>query len=195
MPFNRPTRPAADTRKLIWTLDGITNCEEAVQFVMLFENTFPVFHPYMQQIYFRYRFVVQEENKQLIVEPDWDLHERLAYVSENAFTDRRIHILPGDVIGREGIYTRAPKTKKRRASRSVTSKLGTTIKALHYESRLQGEQVIPVFSRQAIREYHDGMPNMELSFYDLRCNDRLSPFVRETILNTVFDRILALEIG
>ena len=198
MPYNHPPldHPSAlfEKKQLVWTLDGISNREEAIQFLMLFENTFPVYHPYMEQIYFRYTFVIADDSNQIIIEPDYQIHERLTHIAEDAFSARKMHILPGDVVGKQGIYMRSPRKSKRRISREVTSKLGTAIKALYFESWMKGEQVIPLFSRQAIREYDEGMPNMELLFYNLKLNDRLSPFLRESILATVFDRILALEI-
>lgn len=182
-------------RKLIWTLDGITNRVEAVHFLMMFEDTFPVYHPYMEQIYFRYRFVIPPDSNQVIVEPDYELHERLVLTSEEGFEQHQMHILPGDIVGKTGLQVRYPRSKKSRNSRTMTTQLATAIKAFYFDYWMQGEQVIPVFSRQAIREYSEGMPNMELSFYDLGKNPDLSPFLRDAILNSVFERILALDCG
>lgn len=190
--FDLPTDDQP-TRELVWTLEGITNRVEAIQFLMLFEDTFPVYHPYMEQVYFRYRFVLPPGSNQVIVEPSFQLHERLCRVPESDLGSRRLHILPGDVVGKSGLYLRAPRPSRGRHSRALLNKLETAIKALHFDATIKGEQVIPVFCRQAIREYDQGMPNMALSLYDLRRNDALSPFVRDAIVSAVFERILALK--
>lgn len=180
-------------KDLVWTLEGISNRVEAIQFLMLFEDTFPVYHPYMEQIYFRYSFVIPPRSNQVIVEPSFQLHERLCKVSEDDFGPRRMHIIPGDVVGKSGLYMRSLRQGRGRYTRTQINKLGTAIKALHFEATLKGELVIPVFSKQAIREYDEGMPNMELSLYDLQSNKNLSPFVRDAIVSAVFERIVALN--
>ena len=149
-----------NTRKLIWTLDGITDRVEAIHFLMLFEDTFPVYHPYMEQIYFRYRFVIPPDSTQVIIEPDYELHERLVLESEEGFEPHKMHILPGDIVGKSGLQVRYPRTKTKRTSRAMTTRLSTAVKALYFDYWMHGAQTIPIFSRQAIREYDQGMPNM-----------------------------------
>lgn len=193
MQFPELTASLQSTKPLVWTLEGITNREEAIQFLMLFENTFPVYHQYMEQIYFRYRFVISEDRKQIIIEPDYELHERLCRVSELGFEKQIMNILPGDVVGKSGLYMKYPRSGKRKSLRSATARMETVIKALYFDYWMKGRQTIPVFSKQGIREYGEGMPNIELSFYNLETNLTLSPFVRDAILSTVFERILALK--
>ena len=192
---HQPTLPLEKAKNLIWTLEGITNRVEAIQFIMLFEDTFPVYHHYMEQIYFRYGFVIPPRSNQIVIEPSYQLHERLCRVSEEAFDGRSLHILPGDVIGKSGLYMKYPRVGKPRFSRSITAKLGTAVQTLHDEFQMKGEQIIPVFSKQTIREYDNRMPNMELSLYDLKRNPDLSPFMRDAIFSSVFERILALDFG
>jgi hypothetical protein len=182
-------------KNLVWTLEGITNQDEAMQFLMLFEDTFPVYHRYMEQIYFRYSFLIPRGSNKVTIEPSYQLHERLNRVSEDALEDRHMYILPGDVIGKSGLYMKYPRMRRAELSDSMTAKLSQAIKVLYYEFKVQGEQIIPVFSKQTIREYEEGMPNMELSLYNLKLNPRLSPFLRDDIFNSIFERILSLDFG
>ncbi len=186
--------PQPEKKNLVWSLEGITNQDEAMQFLMLFEDTFPVYHRYMEQIYLRYRFTIpQGGNNKVIVEPSYQLHERLNRIPEEAIEDRHMYILPGDVIGKSGLYMKYPRVRRPELSDSCTAELDKAIKVLYYESKLHGEQVIPVFSKQTIREYDEGMPNMELSLYNLKSDPHLSPFNRDDIFSSVFERILSLK--
>lgn len=184
----------SDTKKsLVWTLEGITNQDEAMQFLLLFEDTFPVYHRYMEQIYLRYSFLLPKGANQVIIEPSYQLHQRLNRIPEDAIEDRHMYILPGDVVGKRGLYMKYPRQRRTELSDSVTSELGKALKILYYEFKLKGEQVIPVFSKQTIREYDDGMPNMDLSLFNLKKDPNLSPFARDDIFSSVFERILGLE--
>ena len=54
--------------------------------------------------------------------------------------------------------------------------------------------IIPVFSKQTIREYQQaGVPNMELSLYNLENDPHLSPFSRDDVFQTIFERLLNLK--
>lgn len=190
------TTANTETKKsLVWTLEGITNQDEAMQFLLLFEDTFPVYHRYMEQIYLRYSFLLPKGANKVIIEPSYQLHQRLNRIPEQAIEDRHMYILPGDVVGKRGLYMKYPRIRKTELSDSVTAELGKALKILYYEFKLKGDMVIPVFSKQTIREYDNGMPNMDLSLYNTKNDPNLSPFAREDIFNTVFDRILSLDFG
>ena len=65
----------------------------------------------------------------------------------------------------------------------------TVCKTQHARANLYGEH-----RKQTIREYQQaGVPNMELSLYNLENDPHLSPFSRDDVFQTIFERLLNLK--
>ena len=179
---------------LVWSFEGLSDHEAAMQFLMLFEDTFPVYHRYMEQLYLRYSFVRPPGGSQIIIEPSFQLHERINRVTEDALEDQQIYILPGQIVNKTGLFMRFPRFRRTDLSDEITANLTASIKVLYHEAKLRKQRVIPVFSKQTIREYQQaGVPNMELSLYNLDNDPHLSPFNREDVFNTIYARLFSLN--
>ena len=187
--------PSNDRKaNLVWSLEGLSDHEAAMRFLMLFEDTFPVYHRYMEQLYLRYSFTRPPGAAQIIIEPSYQLHERINRVTEDALEDKQIFILPGEAVGKTGLVMRYPRVRRADLSETITADLGASIKVLYYEFKLRKQHIIPVFSKQTIREYQQaGVPNMELSLYNLENDPHLSPFSRDDVFQTIFERLLNLK--
>lgn len=165
-----------------------------MQFLLLFQDTFPVYHRYMEQIYLRYTFTRPPGAEQVIIEPSYQLHERVNRVTEDALEDQHIYILPGEVVNEPGLYMRYPRMRGGDLSEVVTASLAASIKVLYLEFQLRKQPLIPVFSKQTIRDYQEaGLPNMELDLYNLEKDPHLSPFNRDDIFHSIYKRLLGLE--
>ena len=179
---------------LVWSLEGVSDQERSMQFLMMFQDTFPVYHRYMEQIYLRYSFTRPPGASQVIIEPSYQLHESVNRVTEDALEDQHIYILPGEVVDKPGLFLRYPRMRGSGLSETVTADLSASIKVLYLEFRLRKEPLIPVFSKQSIRDYQQaGVPNMELDLYNLEKDPHLSPFNRSDIFEAIYSRLLSLS--
>jgi hypothetical protein len=191
------SQPASDPdnkANLVWSLEGVSDRERSMQFLMMFQDTFPVYHRYMEQIYLRYSFTRPPGADQIIIEPSFQLHERVNRVTEDALEDQHIYILPGEVVDQPGLFMRYPRMRGGDLSETVTSGLAASIKVLYLEFQLRKQHLIPVFSKQTIRDYQQaGVPNMELDLYNLEKDTHLSPFNRGDIFHAIYKRLLELK--
>jgi hypothetical protein len=181
-------------KSLVWSLEGVSDHERSMQFLLMFQDTFPVYHRYMEQIYLRYSFTRPPGASQVIIEPSFQLHERINRVTEDALEEQHIYILPGEVVDKPGLFMRYPRMRRGDLSETVTANLATAIKVLYLEFQLRKERLIPVFSKQTIRDYQQaGLPNMELALYNLDKDPHLSPFNRDDIFHAIYQRLLDLK--
>ena len=194
--MNQPDTPENKKANLVWSLEGLSDHEAAMQFLMRFQDTFPVYHRYMEQLYLRYNFIRPPGGQQVIIEPSYQLHERINRVTEEALDEQQIHILPGSIVGKSGLCLRYPRQRRSTNAEVVTADLAKSIRVLYLEFKLHKQFLIPVFSKQTIREYQQaGVPNMELDLYDLEKDPHLSPFNRSDVFHTIFERLLSLDWG
>ena len=95
---------------LDWDLDAITNRQEAIDFLLHFENRLCVYSGYVEKLYSRYSFVVPEqEHGSITILPDemaW--HDTFHDIPADAVLPTGIHILPGEVLGASGLYLKIP---------------------------------------------------------------------------------------
>lgn len=180
---------------LVWSLEGVSDRERSMQFLLMFQDTFPVYHRYMEQLYLRYTFTRPPGADQVIIEPSYQLHERINRVTEDALEEQHIYILPGEVVDEPGLYMRYPRMRGGgELSETVTASLAASIKVLYLEFRLRKQRLIPVFSKQTIRDYQEaGLPNMELALYNLDKDPHLSPFNRDDVFHSIYKRLLDLQ--
>ena len=181
-------------KNLVWSLEGVSDRERSMQFLLMFQDTFPVYHRYMEQLYLRYSFTRPPGADQIIIEPSYQLHERINRVTEDALEEQHIYILPGEVVNQPGLYMRYPRMRGGDLSETVTAGLAASIKVLYLEFRVRKQPLIPVFSKQTIRDYQEaGLPNMELALYNLEKDPHLSPFNRDDIFHSIYNRLLDLK--
>lgn len=180
-------------KRSVWELEGITNRSQAIAFLKLFENTFPVYQPFTEEIYLSYKFLIpKNEGNKIIVEPDFLLRERLARVPNKAIKPVRIFIFPGDILDAKGLYIKFPGRGLFGGSRDEPLKRGLQI--LDFEYKRDNKQFLPVFPKNSIREYEDGMPHLALALYDMDEDENLSVFAKSEIARAVREKYSQVQL-
>lgn len=161
---------------LDWDLDAITNRQEAIDFLLRFENRLCVYSGYVEKLYSRYSFVVpEEEHGSITILPDelaW--HDTFHEIPADAVLPTGIHVLPGEVLGSTGLYLKIPGEHRLSPSHELPFHVGLKLLIQRYQAR--GEQFLPVLVKGDLREYEARMPSLHLHRIDparLRRNSRL----------------------
>ncbi|MFZ6045314.1 hypothetical protein ACFW0H_04220 [Pseudomonas sp. CR3202] len=177
---------------LDWGLDAVTSRQEAVDFLLHFENRLCVYSAYVEKLYSRYSFVVpEEEHGSITILPDeraW--HDIFHEIPADAVLPTGAHILPGEVLGATGLYMKVPGEHRLSSSRELPFHAG--LRLLIQRFRARGEQFLPVLAKGDLREYESRMPSLHLHRIDLRRLGRKSRLEVENIKGAIAEHLIGL---
>lgn len=177
---------------LDWELDAITNRQEAIDFLLRFENRLCVYSAYVEKLYSRYSFVVPEEaHGSITILPDelaW--HDTFHEIPADAVLPTGIHILPGEVLGASGLYLKIPGEHRLSPSHELPFQDGLKLLIQRYQSR--GEQFLPVLAKGDLREYEARMPSLHLHRIDPQRLGRNSRLEVANIRGAIADHLIGL---
>lgn len=177
---------------LDWDLDAITNRQEAIDFLLRFENRLCVYSGYVEKLYSRYSFVVpEEEHGSITILPDelaW--HDTFHEIPADAVLPTGIHILPGEVLGATGLYLKIPGTHRLSPSYELPFQDGLKLLIQRYQAR--GEQFLPVLAKGDLREYEARMPSLHLHRIDPSRLVRRSRLDVANIKGAIADHLVGL---
>src|SRR5690606_23015758 len=90
---------------LVWDLQKIHQHQRALSFVKQFENRFCVFSSTVRQLYTNYSiFFPEEANRQLVILPDpYAFHDTFSHLNPDAVHSTGLHVIPGNLIGKQGL--------------------------------------------------------------------------------------------
>jgi hypothetical protein len=174
---------------LIWNLDGISNQDEAFQFLKLFENRLFVYSFMVEKIYTSYSFILpQKENHQIAVLPDHKLyHDIFHNISNDAVQNTNIAIFPGDVVGQKNIVIKLPK-QQYTTTKILPLKEGIAFIYALYKK--QGKTFLPVISNGDLKEYKNRMPCLYLhNINTIELKKHIAPYQIKSIENSVYDSL------
>jgi hypothetical protein len=177
---------------LDWDLDAITNRQEAIDFLLHFENRLCVYSGYVEKLYSRYSFVVpEEEHGSITILPD-DLawHDTFHDVPADAVLPTGIHILPGEVLGASGLYLKIPGEHRLSPSHELPFQDGLKMLIQRYQNR--GQQFLPVLAKGDLREYEARMPSLHLHRIDTSRLGRNSRLEISNIKGAIADHLIGL---
>ncbi|SDP09342.1 hypothetical protein [Pseudomonas jinjuensis] len=147
---------------LDWDLDAIVDRSEAIAFLRRFESRLCIYSPYVETLYSRYSFVIPEQpGGGITILPDeqaWfgTFHD----IPADAVEPTGIHLLPGETMGRNGLYMKIPGTHRLAASTEKPFQDG--LKLLINRYRMRGEHFLPVLVKGDLREYEARLPSLHL---------------------------------
>lgn len=124
---------------MVWDLDAITDRQQAIDFLLRFENRLCVYSSYVEKLYSNCRFVVQEE----------------AHCS--------IHILHGETMGHTGLYLKSPASTAWPPPARCPSR-GLRLLIQHYQAK--HDHFLPVLAKGDLREHEARMPSQHLQRVD-----------------------------
>lgn len=176
---------------LIWELDKLKQQQLAISFIQQLENRFCVFSPAIRQLYTNYSiFFPKSENLQMVILPDpYAFHDTFSYVSSDAATPTGLHIIPGNLISKRGLYLVI--SRKDKNVRSVPIPFQEGLKQILNRSDSE-DPFLPVLMKGDLRELNNAMPSLHLHRLRLSKLESLSELERKSIRTIVTDKLMAL---
>ncbi len=183
----------AENDDLNWDLGAISNRQEAIAFLLTFENKLCVYSAYVSKLYSTYNIVVPKnsDSGSITVLPDpHAFHDTFSNIPQDAVEATGIYLYPGEAVGESGLYIKIP-SKGFGSSKELPFAEG--FGALIQEYRSTGECFLPVLQNGDLREYENAMPSLHLHRI---CLDKLEGLVSDLTLNSikniVADNLIAL---
>ena len=183
----------AENDDLNWDLGAISNRQEAIAFLLTFENKLCVYSAYVSKLYSSYNIVVPKNSDSgcITVLPDpHAFHDTFSNIPQDAVEATGIYLYPGEAIGESGLYIKIP-SKGFGSSKELPFAEG--FRVLIQEYRSAGDCFLPVLQNGDLREYENAMPSLHLHRV---CLDKLKGLVSDLTLNSikniVADNLIAL---
>jgi len=176
---------------LVWDLQKIHQHQRALSFVKQFENRFCVFSSTVRQLYTNYSiFFPEEANRQLVILPDpYAFHDTFSHLNPDAVQSTGLHVIPGNLIGKQGLYLVI--SHKDKNVRSVPIPFQEGIRQILRRSN-SSDPFLPVLMKGDLREFNDKMPCLHLNRLRLTELHSLSSLEREGIRTIITDKLMRL---
>lgn len=176
---------------LVWDLQKIHQHQRAMTFVKQFENRFCVFSTTVRQLYTNYSiFFPEEANRQLVILPDpYAFHDTFSHLNPDAVQSTGLHVIPGNLIGKKGLYLVI--SHKDKNVRSVPIPFQEGIRQILRRSN-SDDPFLPVLMKGDLREFNDQLPCLHLNRLRLKELHSLSGLEREGIRTIITDKLMKL---
>lgn len=176
---------------LVWELDKLKQQQRAMDFIQQLENRFCVFSPAIRQIYTNYSiFFPKEASLQMVILPDpYAFHDTFSHVNPDAAEPTGLHIIPGNLIGKRGLYLVV--SRKDKNIRSVPIPFQEGLRQILRRSN-SNDPFLPVLMKGDLREFNNSLPSLHLHRLRLSALDSLSDLDRESIRTVVTDKLMQL---
>ena len=176
---------------LVWELDKIHQHQRASNFIRQFENRFCIFSATVRQLYTNYSiFFPEEANRQMVILPDpYAFHDTFNYLNPEAVKPTGLHMIPGNLIGKEGLYLII--ARKDKNVRSVPIPFQEGIRQILRRSN-SNDPFLPVLMKGDLREFNDQMPCIHLHRLQLSELTSLSDLEREGIRTIITNKLMKL---
>lgn len=176
---------------LVWDLKHLSQHELAMDFVKRFENKLCVFSPTVRQLYSNYSiFFPEDHNKNMVVLPDpYAFHDTFNHVPEDSVQATGLHIIPGEMIKREGLYFVISQKNQKVRSIPVPFKQGLRQILKRYHGT---DPFLPVLVKGDLREFDSALPCLHLHRLRMPALRDLSMLERQGIKNLITERIMGI---
>ncbi|WP_430460046.1 hypothetical protein ACQUQU_12605 [Thalassolituus sp. LLYu03] len=176
---------------LVWDLEKIHEHQRAMSFVKQFENRFCVFSSSVRQLYTNYSiFFPEEANRQMVILPDpYAFHDTFSHLRADAVQSTGLHVIPGNLIGKKGLYLVI--SHKDKNVRSVPIPFQEGIRQILRRSNTE-DPFLPVLMKGDLREFNEQMPCLHLHRLRLKELTAMSSLEREGIRTIITDKLMKL---
>lgn len=172
---------------LVWDLNRLKNRNRAKQFVMQFEKTLCVFSGPVRQLYTNYNiYLPQDAEHKLVILPNPAAHyDTFDGLPEDCAIDTGINIIPGEMVGKTGLYIQIPF----RGGREVrTVPLGVGLNAL-IRSQKPDQPFLPVLTKGDLREMKEEFPCLHLHSLQINQVTERSEMEKKSIMKAIVGRL------
>lgn len=175
---------------LVWNLDSISNKLRATNFVMQFKRTLCVFSGPVQQLYTNYDIVLpKDQDDKLIILPNpHAAHDTFDGVPPSAIKPTGINIIPGDMIGKSGLYMSVPikSTNGAQNTRCLPMQAGLHAIMKRYPKEAP---FLPVLTKGDLREFKADVPCVHLHRILLPELGHMAPMELKDIISVIHNKL------
>jgi len=179
---------------LAWDLKDFNQRQRAMDFVLQFETTMCVYSPSVEQLYTNYNmFFPRELSRRLVILPDpTAFHDTFFYISPEAVVATGLHIIPGELIGREGLYLANVNEDRTLGRRKIPFVSG--MRAI-MANRPVDDPFLPVLAKGDLREFDGSWPVMHLHRLKPKVLAEISELDRTSLGNVITEKLESLFIA
>jgi hypothetical protein len=190
--MNNPDTP--QNSDLIWNLDDFSKRQLAKQFAMLFENRLCVYSESVEQLYTNYsmNFPSHQNSKMVVLPNPYAYHDTISYINSEAIKPTGVVVLPGELIGKNGLHVTVLVKNKHVTNKPVPFK--KAIAHIVNTHKKAGEMFLPVLVKGDLREFNQKLPYMHLHKIRTDFLLKLSAFDRSDIQRVVSDKLKKLYV-
>ena len=179
---------------LAWDLDDFTQAQRAMDFVLQFEPTLCVYSPSVEQIYSTYNmFFPDDWDRKLVLLPDAGAyHDTFYHVDRTAVTATGLNIIPGELIGRTGLYLANVDDDRSLGARQVPFEAG--LRAI-IANRPENDPFLPVLAKGDLRELEQSWPVLHLHRVRPNYIENMSELDRTSLTGVITEKLESLFIS
>ena len=179
---------------LAWDLDDFSQAQRAQDFVLQFEHTLCVYSPSVEQIYTNYNMYFPEDwDRKLVILPDAAaFHDTFFHIDPSSVTATGLHIVPGEILGKTGLYLANVDDNRGLGARQVPF-----VPAMQAIARQLGDQdpFLPVLAKGDLRELEQSWPVLHLHRIKPSVIENLSNLDRSNLTNVILEKLESLVIS
>lgn len=183
---------ASSNKDLEWGLESINQRQLAIEFATQFESRLCVYSASVEQFYTNYtiNFAGSDASKMVILPNPYAFHDTFHGIAPSAIRDTGLYIVPGELMGKKGLYLRVTLRDKTAASPAPIPFKQAIKKML--ASQDGGDPFLPVLVKGDLREFDAKMPCLHLHRIKLPAIERLSEFEKKSIKSAITDKLVSL---
>jgi hypothetical protein len=175
---------------LAWDIEGIDR-DRAVDFIMQFETTLCVYSATVEQLYSTYNiFFPREHHRRMVILPDpAAFHDTFHGIIPEAVVMTGLYIIPGELIGEDGLYLANVKKDRSLGERRVPFETG--MRAIT-RNRPTHDPFLPVLAKGDLRGFEESWPVLHMHRVKLGLLGERSELDRTNIKNVVTEKLESL---
>lgn len=175
---------------LVWDLNAFNQYERCARFVNQFKEILCVYSPMVGQIYGNYDVVMPTQDlKRLIILPNpYAYHDIIHNIPEDAISATGIHIVPGELLGRKGIFMTIPFTTSDGQRKQKAMPIISGVKLIT-QKRGSREALLPVLTKGDLKELKQEFPSLHLHRVNLDKLHGFSDFDKKMLADMIEEKL------
>ncbi len=181
-----------DNRDLVWDLDSLNQRQQAIDFVMGFENKICIYSGSVEQLYTNYNiFFPKEESRKLVILPNpYAHHDTYQGIPEGAVTATGLHIIPGGPPHNPTLQLTIPFKSGKTKYRTVPLQVGLRV---INQRRPPNRPLLPIVMKGDLRELDSQTPCLHLHCIHLGRLDKMSSLDSNSIRQVISERLSVMQ--
>lgn len=180
---------------LAWDLDDFGQAQRAMDFVLQFETTLCVYSPSVDQIYTTYNmFFPDDWDRRLVILPDAGAyHDTFYHINRSAVTATGLHIVPGELLGRNGLYlANVDEDSRSLGKRQIPFE--PAMRAIN-SMRPKDDPFLPALAKGDLRELEQSWPVLHLHRVNPARIEKMSALDRSSLTGVISEKLESLFIS